>query len=125
MITQYGMNDEIGFVNIESRVNPYLGNDTVMNASNETARLVDEQVRILVEKAHEKAINILKENMEKLHEISRHLLVRESITGEEFMAILEGKTEVEDETNEENNSIDQVQSVEETHLEENKEDSEN
>ncbi len=125
MITQYGMNDEIGFVNIESRVNPYLGNDTVMNASNETARLVDEQVRILVEKAHEKAINILKENMDKLHEISRHLLVRESITGEEFMAILEGKTEVEDETNEENNSIDQVQSVEETHLEENKEDSEN
>lgn len=102
MITQYGMNDEIGFVNIESRVNPYLGNDTVTNASNETARLVDEQVRILVEKAHEKAVNILKENMDKLHEISRHLLVKESITGEEFMAILEGKTEVEEESEENN-----------------------
>ncbi|WP_054252285.1 ATP-dependent zinc metalloprotease FtsH [Neofamilia massiliensis] len=115
MITQYGMNDEIGFVNIESRVNPYLGNETVSNASNETARLVDEQVRILVERAHEKAVNILKENMDKLHEISRHLLVKESITGEEFMAILEGKTEVEEES-EENNIGEENKAVEENQV---------
>lgn len=109
MITQYGMNDEIGFVNIESRVNPYLGNDTVMNASDETARVVDEEVRILVERAHEKAINILKENMDKLHEISRHLLVKESITGEEFMAILEDKkVDVKEEIIEESPAVEDV-----------------
>lgn len=88
MITQYGMTDKIGMVNIESQVNPYLGGDTVMNASDETARIVDEEVKRIVEKAHETAINILKENIEKLHEISRYLLERETITGEEFMEIL-------------------------------------
>ncbi|NLW43325.1 MAG: ATP-dependent zinc metalloprotease FtsH [Tissierellia bacterium] len=88
MITQYGMTDQIGMVNIESQVNPYLGGDTVMNASDETARIVDEEVRRIVEKAHETAINILKENIDKLHEISRYLLERETITGEEFMEIL-------------------------------------
>lgn len=88
MITQYGMTDEIGMVNIESQINPYLGGDTVMNASNETARIVDEEVKRIIEKAHEKAINILKANMNKLHEISRYLLEKETITGEEFMEIL-------------------------------------
>lgn len=98
MITQYGMTEEIGFVNIESQVNPYLGGDTVMNASNETAYTVDVQVKKIVEAAHEKAINILKENIDKLHEISRYLLEKETITGEEFMDILNGKKEAKEET---------------------------
>ncbi len=97
MITQYGMTDEIGMVNIESQVNPYLGGDTVMNASDKTARIVDEEVKRIVEKAHETAINILKENMDKLHEISRYLLEKETITGEEFMEILNKVTpQIED-----------------------------
>lgn len=107
MVTQFGMNDEIGFVNIESKVNPYLGSDTVMNASNETARVVDEQVKIIVEKAHETAINIIKENMEKLHEISNYLLVRESITGEEFMDLLNGKKQVEEESSEDSQILEE------------------
>lgn len=96
MITQYGMTDEIGMVNIESQVNPYLGGDTVMNASDKTARIVDEEVKRIVEKAHETAINILKENMDKLHEISRYLLEKETITGEEFMEILNKSSETVD-----------------------------
>lgn len=91
MVTQFGMNEEIGMVNIETKINPYLGDDTTSNASDETVRIVDEQVRIIVEKAHEKGINILKENMDKLHEISRYLLEKETITGEEFMEILNGQ----------------------------------
>ncbi len=96
MITQYGMTDEIGMVNIESQVNPYLGGDTVMNASDKTTRIVDEEVKRIVEKAHETAINILKENMDKLHEISRYLLEKETITGEEFMEILNKSSETVD-----------------------------
>lgn len=91
MVTQFGMTEEIGMVNIESKVNPYLGDETVSNASDETVRLVDEQVKAIVEKAHEKGINILKDNMDKLHEISRYLLEKETITGEEFMEILENE----------------------------------
>lgn len=91
MVTQFGMNEEIGMVNIEKKVNPYLGEDTMSNASDKTVRIVDEQVKLIVEKAHEKGINILKENMDKLHEISRYLLEKETITGEEFMEILDGQ----------------------------------
>lgn len=98
MITQYGMNDVIGMVNIETKVNPYLGGDTTMNASNETSRIVDEQVRLIVEKAHEKGIEILKENMDKLHEISRYLLEKETITGEQFMKILNSSEPKEEES---------------------------
>ncbi len=94
MVTQFGMNDVIGMVNIDTQVNPYLGGEVSTNASNETERIIDEQIRLIVESAHEKAIEILKENMDKLHEISRYLLQKETITGNEFMDILNKSEEI-------------------------------
>ncbi|MDO5724912.1 MAG: ATP-dependent zinc metalloprotease FtsH [Tissierellia bacterium] len=87
MITRFGMNEKIGFVAVESVRNPYLGGDSQLMCSDETASLVDEEVRTLIESAHENAINILKENIDKLHEIAAFLLQKETITGEEFMEI--------------------------------------
>lgn len=88
MITKFGMSDKFGFVAIETTTNKYLGGDSSLSCSPETEAMIDEEVRNIVERAHEKAINILKENMEALHEISRFLLTKETISGEEFMEIL-------------------------------------
>ena len=88
MITKFGMSDKFGFVAMETTTNKYLGGDSSLSCSPETEAMIDEEVRNIVEKAHEKAINILKENMEALHEISRFLLTKETISGEEFMEIL-------------------------------------
>lgn len=88
MITRYGMSDTFGMMQIETQTNPYLGSDTTMNVSAGTAERVDDEVMELLRTAHEKAGTILSENMNKLHELSHHLLIKETITGQEFMDIL-------------------------------------
>ncbi|MDO5713774.1 MAG: ATP-dependent zinc metalloprotease FtsH [Tissierellia bacterium] len=88
MVTRFGMSDTFGMVAMETVTNQYLGGDTTLNVSPDTARIIDKEVHAIVEKAHHKAITILKENMDALDEISRYLLRKETITGEEFMEIL-------------------------------------
>ncbi|MDO5715181.1 MAG: ATP-dependent zinc metalloprotease FtsH [Tissierellia bacterium] len=88
MITRFGMDDEFGFVAMETMVNPYLGGDSTLSCSPQMQYKVDLAVQQLVEKAHEKAIAILKENINALHEIADYLLKEETISGEEFMNIL-------------------------------------
>ena len=87
--TRYGMTDEFDMVAMETVNNQYLGGDTSLTCSPETARMIDEQVVKIVRTQHEKALNILKENEDKLHEIAKYLLDKETITGEEFMEIYE------------------------------------
>ena len=88
MITRYGMSKEFGMVALETVTNQYLGGDTALACSAETASKIDQEVVETVASAHDKAVAILRENMDKLHELSHYLLERETITGEEFMAIL-------------------------------------
>ena len=88
MISRYGMSEYFDMVALETVTNQYLGGDTSLACSNETATKIDEEVISTVKSAHEKAINILKDNMEKLHELAAYLLEKETITGEEFMNIL-------------------------------------
>ena len=88
MITRYGMSDTFDMMQIETQTNKYLGGDTSMNVSAGMAEQVDREVLDIIKQAHEKAIAILNENSEKLHELSRYLLVEETITGAEFMKIL-------------------------------------
>nr|WP_321293066.1 ATP-dependent zinc metalloprotease FtsH [uncultured Trichococcus sp.] len=89
MITRYGMSDTFDMMQIETQTNKYLGGDTSMNVSAGMAEQVDREVLDIIKQAHEKAIAILNENSEKLHELSHYLLVEETITGAEFMKILE------------------------------------
>ena len=89
MITRYGMSDTFDMMQIETQTNKYLGGDTSMNVSAGMAEQVDREVLDIIKLAHEKAIAILNENREKLHELSHHLLIEETITGAEFMKILE------------------------------------
>ncbi len=88
MITRYGMSEEFGMVALETVTNQYLGGDTSLACSNETAAKIDAAVVALVKDAHDKAYGILAENREKLDEIAAYLLEKETITGEEFMEIL-------------------------------------
>ena len=88
MISRYGMSDEIGMVAMETVNNQYLGGDTSLACSAETQTLIDRQVVALVKKQHDKAVQILTENRQKLTELSEYLYEKETITGEEFMKIL-------------------------------------
>ncbi len=88
MITRYGMSESFDMTALETVTNQYLGGDTTLMCSAETAALVDREVIAIIKKCHEKAIEILKENMDKLHELAGYLLEKETITGEEFMKIL-------------------------------------
>ena len=88
MITRYGMSKDFDMVALETVTNRYLGGDTSLAASAETAAIIDRQVVALVKEQHEKAAQILMENREKLEEISRFLYEKETITGDEFMEIL-------------------------------------
>lgn len=88
MVTRYGMSSSFDMIALETVTNQYLGGDTSLACSPETAAKIDEEVNQIVKNAHEKAIRILSENMEKLHELARYLLDKETITGEEFMQIL-------------------------------------
>ena len=88
MITRYGMSDTFDMMQIETQTNKYLGGDTSMNVSAGMAEQVDNEVLDIIKKAHEKAAALLSENIDKLHELSRFLLVEETITGEEFIKIV-------------------------------------
>ena len=88
MITRYGMSDEIGMVAMETVNNQYLGGDTSLACSAETQTQIDRQVVALVKQQHDKAVRILTENRQKLTELSEYLYEKETITGEEFMRIL-------------------------------------
>lgn len=88
MITRYGMSEDFDMVAMETVSNQYLGGDTSLACSAETQTQIDKQVVALVKKQHEKALNILKENRAKLDELAKYLYEKETITGEEFMNIL-------------------------------------
>ena len=88
MITRYGMSDEFDMVALETVTNQYLGGDTSLACSADTQREIDREVVELVKKQHEKAAKILSDNREKLDELAKYLYEKETITGEEFMNIL-------------------------------------
>ena len=88
MITRYGMNEEFDMVAMESVSNQYLGGDSSLTCSMETQTLIDQKVVQLVKEQHQKAKKILEDNVMKLHEIAKFLYEHETITGEEFMEIL-------------------------------------
>ena len=89
MITRYGMSEEFDMVALETVTNQYLGGDTSLACSAETQTQIDHQVVALVKKEHAKAVGILTENRAKLDELAKYLYEKETITGEEFMAILD------------------------------------
>ena len=89
MVTRYGMSDAFGMVALECNANPYLGGDAAPNCSSETAARIDAEVVAIVEQAHQKALGILRENEAALHRLAAHLLEKETISGEEFLALLE------------------------------------
>ena len=88
MITRYGMSRDFDMVALETVTGKYLGGDTSLACADTTAAKIDEEVVEMVKKAHEKAISILKENAAKLNELAQYLYEKETITGEEFMEIL-------------------------------------
>lgn len=93
MITQYGMSDEFGMVAMENVTNQYLGGDTTLACSPETQARIDKAVSDLIKAQHEKARKILVEHRSKLDELAKYLYEKETITGEQFMGILEEKAE--------------------------------
>ena len=108
MVTIYGMDDEFDFMQLEQIQGRYLGGQRSMIVSDGTGNKIDQKVAKIIADAHFRAVEILKENIDKLHEISAYLLKEETITGEEFMEILEGKKdkEVSEEKIEDNTDVD-------------------
>lgn len=94
MITRLGMSDEFGMTALETVNNQYLGGDTSLACSNDTATKIDEATIALIKKAHDEAYQILEDNKMKLHELAKFLYERETITGEEFMYILNKPAEI-------------------------------
>ena len=90
MITRYGMSNDFDMVALETVTNQYLGGDASLACSAETQAQIDRKVVELVKREHAKAVNILKENREKLDQLANYLYEKETITGEEFMKILNG-----------------------------------
>ena len=88
MITRYGMSDEFGMMALETVNGQYLGGDTSLACDAETAAIVDEKAKTLLKKEYEKAMDLLKNNKQKLHELAKYLYEKETITGDEFMQIL-------------------------------------
>ena len=99
MITRLGMSDEFGMTALETVNNQYLGGDTSLACSNDTATKIDEATIALIKKAHDEAYQILEDNKMKLHELAKFLYERETITGEEFMYILNKPAEIPAQTN--------------------------
>lgn len=93
MVTRYGMSEAFDMVALETVTNQYLGGDTSLACAPDTAKLIDEEVIKIVREQHQKALQILKENEGKLHEIAEYLLDKETITGEEFMDIFRKTSE--------------------------------
>lgn len=90
MITRYGMSDDFDMMAMETVTNQYLGGDASLACSADTQKEIDRQVVELVKREHEKAKKILLDNRQKLDELSNYLYEKETITGDEFMAILNG-----------------------------------
>ena len=88
MVTRYGMSSQFGMVALETLNNPYLNSDTSLTCSAETASLIDKEVINIVDSAYKKAEAILKDNMQKLNSIARYLIEKETISGDEFMDLL-------------------------------------
>lgn len=91
MVTQYGMSDRFGLIGLESIQNRYLDGRAVLNCSDVTAAQIDEEVMRILKEAYDKALNLLRANIDKLDEIAAFLIEKETITGKEFMDIFEGK----------------------------------
>ena len=91
MITRYGMSDQFGMVALETVTNQYLGGDASLACAPETAKAIDDEVIATVKNQYEKAKQILTQNEAKLHQLAAYLLEKETITGEEFMQILNSK----------------------------------
>ncbi|MGZ4160980.1 MAG: ATP-dependent zinc metalloprotease FtsH, partial [Neobacillus sp.] len=89
MVTRFGMSEEFDMMALETVNNPYLGGDTSLMVSAETASKVDAEILKIIKSCHQKAIQILEKNKDKLHELTKYLLEKETISGEEFMSILE------------------------------------
>ena len=92
MVTRFGMSEEFDMMALETVNNPYLGGDTSLMVSAETAAKVDTEILKIIKSCHQQAIQILEENKEKLHELTKYLLEKETITGDEFMSILLAKS---------------------------------
>lgn len=92
MITRFGMSEHFDMMALETTNNVYLGGESQLLVSAQTAAAIDAEVLELIRKAHQKAAEILRSNLDKLHELSRFLLEKETITGEEFMSILQCET---------------------------------
>ncbi|WP_128425725.1 ATP-dependent zinc metalloprotease FtsH [Gudongella oleilytica] len=88
MVTRFGMSDTFGMMALETQTNPYLGGDTSLTCSGETSSKVDAEVLAIIKSAHQRARDILNENIDKLRELSNYLLEMETITGAQFMEIL-------------------------------------
>lgn len=88
MVSRYGMNEDFGMVALETVTNQYLGGDASLACSERTSARIDDQVMAVIKTAREKADRILRENQEKLHELAEYLIEKETITGKEFMEIL-------------------------------------
>ncbi len=91
MVARYGMSDEFGMMALETVNNQYLGGDASLACASETAAVVDEKVKTLLKRQYGKASGLLKEHVEKLHELAKYLYEKETITGSEFMQILQGE----------------------------------
>ena len=94
MITRYGMSEKFGMVALETQNNPYLGGDSSLSCSPETAAEIDDMVVSTVKQGYDTALQLLSDNKAKLHELAKYLYEKETITGEEFMQILNQKEEV-------------------------------
>ena len=94
MITRFGMSPTFGMTALETVNNQYLGGDTSLACSPETAARVDQEVITLIQQAHDEAVQILKDNLAKLHELAKYLYEKETITGEQFMYILNKPAEI-------------------------------
>ena len=88
MVTRYGMSDEFGMMALATQQSAYLGGDASLTCSESTAAKIDTEVQRLIAESYETAKRLLSENMDKLHELAKYLLEKETITGEEFMSIL-------------------------------------
>ena len=93
MVTKYGMSEEFGMVAFETETNAYLGGDSTLSCSPQTAKSIDDMVVAIVKNAYKNAEELLSANMDKLHKIAKYLYEQETITGEEFMKLLEEKEE--------------------------------
>ena len=91
MITRYGMSEDFDMVALETVNNQYLGGDASLACSAQTQAKIDQQVVGLVKEQHQKALQLLQDNRHKLDEIAKYLYEKETITGDEFMALLNAK----------------------------------